>query len=145
MVRPAQGGNAVLLNVPRHVALKVKIGTTLSFSASNEQKYTVIDNKMHPPVGKGRPPPPRQERKPPIHNLPTLPSGVSIRPINRQQNYQQQSRPQQIGRTPSSVRPHQFGRQIPAQIRHISPRSNPSAGRKRWEMFSNYILFVPLS
>ena len=69
LVRPAAGGNAVLLNVPRSVAAKVdtwqvqnlqevcipsfsevqiwmfdgqvKQGTTLSFSASNEQKYTV--------------------------------------------------------------------------------------------------------
>ena len=40
----------VLLNVPRKVALKVKTGTTLSFSASNDQKYVVIDNKIHPPV-----------------------------------------------------------------------------------------------
>ena len=40
----------VLLNVPRKVALKVKAGTTLSFSASNDQKYVVIDNKIHPPV-----------------------------------------------------------------------------------------------
>ena len=31
-------------------ALKVKTGTTLSFSASNDQKYVVIDNKIHPPV-----------------------------------------------------------------------------------------------
>ena len=40
----------VLLNVPKKVALKVKAGTTLSFSASNDQKYVVIDNKLHPPV-----------------------------------------------------------------------------------------------
>ena len=44
------GSKPVLLNVPRNVALKVKAGTTLSFSASNDQKYTVIDNKIHPPV-----------------------------------------------------------------------------------------------
>jgi hypothetical protein len=30
----------------------VKNGTTLSFSASNDQKYVVISNKIHPPVGK---------------------------------------------------------------------------------------------
>ena len=29
---------------------QVKPGTTLSFSASNDQKYTVIDSKIHPPV-----------------------------------------------------------------------------------------------
>jgi len=72
LVRPAAGGNAVLLNVPRSVALKVKVGTTLSFSASNDQKYTVMDNKMHPPVGRQKPTPSR---------LPSLPSGVSIRPV----------------------------------------------------------------
>ena len=89
LVRPAQGGNAVLLNVPRHVAQKVKIGTTLSFSASSEQKYTVIDNKMHPPVGKNRPAaagsrPQQQQQQPrPARPLPSLPAGVSIRPISR--------------------------------------------------------------
>jgi len=96
LVRPAAGGNAVLLNVPRSVAAKVKQGTTLSFSASNEQKYTVIDNKMHPPVGrqKSASPKPQAANKPsPPPSLPTslipgrtpalpsLPSGVSIRPV----------------------------------------------------------------
>ena len=53
LVRQQNGGpqaKPVLLNVPRKVALKVKTGTTLSFSASNDQKYVVIDNKIHPPV-----------------------------------------------------------------------------------------------
>jgi len=53
LVKQQSGGNntkPVLLNVPRKVALKVKTGTTLSFSASNDQKYVVIDNKIHPPV-----------------------------------------------------------------------------------------------
>ncbi len=52
LVRPTKGTNPkpVLLNVPRKVALKVKPGTTLSFSASSDQKYTVIDSKIHPPV-----------------------------------------------------------------------------------------------
>ena len=59
LVRPSTGGNAVLLNVPRNVATKVKVGTTLSFSASTDQKYTVIDNKLHPPVGKHKPSAPR--------------------------------------------------------------------------------------
>merc|ERR1711936_880435 len=95
LVRPAAGGNAVLLNVPRSVAAKVKQGTTLSFSASNEQKYTVIDNKMHPPVGrqKSASPKPQAATKPSAPSLPTslipgrttalpsLPSGVSIRPV----------------------------------------------------------------
>lgn len=100
LVRPSAGGNAVLLNVPRNVALKVKIGTTLSFSASTDQKYTVIDNKLHPPVGKQKqqspaasnnhkaqssarpatnthkPPPPSAASR-----MPSLPSGVSIRPV----------------------------------------------------------------
>merc|ERR1712130_78341 len=79
LVRPAGGGNAVLLNVPRSVALKVKVGTTLSFSASNDQKYTVIDNKMHPPVGRQKPATPTKQLPPP--SLPSLPSGVSIRPV----------------------------------------------------------------
>ena len=47
LARPADGGKVVLLNVPRSVALKVKIGTSLSFSASTEQKFTVVDNKIH--------------------------------------------------------------------------------------------------
>ena len=99
LVRPSAGGNAVLLNVPRNVALKVKIGTTLSFSASTDQKYTVIDNKLHPPVGKQRQqspastnhkPAPSTARpatnthKPPpasSSRIPSLPSGVSIRPV----------------------------------------------------------------
>jgi len=80
LVRPAGGGNAVLLNVPKSVALKVKVGTTLSFSASNDQKYTVIDNKMHPPVGRQKPAAPTRQLPPP--RLPTLPSGVSIRPVS---------------------------------------------------------------
>ena len=61
LVRPSGGGNPVLLNVPRNVALKVKTGTTLSFSASTDQKYTVIDNKLHPPVGKHKPAPPASQ------------------------------------------------------------------------------------
>merc|ERR1719509_240230 len=85
LVRPAAGGNAVLLNVPRSVAAKVKQGTTLSFSASNDQKYTVIDNKMHPPVGKQKPAPKPAAKPSPLPSRPTampsLPSGVSIRPV----------------------------------------------------------------
>ena len=82
LVKPSAGGNAVLLNVPRNVALKVKVGTTLSFSASTDQKYTVIDNKLHPPVGKHKPP--ASAPAPANTNtakLPSLPSGVSIRPV----------------------------------------------------------------
>jgi len=80
LVRPAQGGNNVLLNVPKNVALKVKKGTTLSFSASSDQKYIVVDAKMHPAVGKkAEPIPPPQQRR----SLPNLPAGVSIRPISR--------------------------------------------------------------
>jgi len=112
LVRPASGGNAVLLNVPRSVAAKVKQGTTLSFSASNDQKYTVIDNKMHPAVGRQKPPAPQTQSTNPTKPasaaapspapapapapapppgciaqgyrqspLPSLPSGVSIRPV----------------------------------------------------------------
>ena len=95
LVRPSTGGNAVLLNVPRHVATKVKVGTTLSFSASTDQKYTVIDNKLHPPVGKHKPsgskpaapptkPSPQQQASSTggkQQQLPSLPSGVSIRPV----------------------------------------------------------------
>jgi len=127
LVRPAQGGNAVLLNVPRHVALKVKIGTTLSFSASNEQKYTVIDNKMHPPVGKSgssRPPP----QRPPQRPLPNLPAGVSIRPINR--------RPQ--------VRP-QFGRSPQAAVKQMQnkTRTPPGLVRNSVSNFSPCSPFCP--
>jgi len=81
LVRPSAGGNAVLLNVPRNVALKVKIGTTLSFSASTDQKYTVIDNKLHPPVGKHKPPANTSRTAVPSAKMPSLPSGVSIRPV----------------------------------------------------------------
>ena len=84
LVKPSAGGNAVLLNVPRNVALKVKVGTTLSFSASTDQKYTVIDNKLHPPVGKHKPPAPAPAPANTNTNtakLPSLPSGVSIRPV----------------------------------------------------------------
>jgi hypothetical protein len=80
LVRPAKSASQkpVLLNVPRKVALKVKPGTTLSFSASNDQKYTVIDSKIHPPVKMpgnaisptkaSRPPPQQQQRQPQQHN-----------------------------------------------------------------------------
>jgi len=84
LVRPAKGGAAVLLNVPRAVAGRVKVGTTLSFSASADQKYTVIDNKMHPPVGqqaKKQNTPNSALNKPNNARIPSLPSGVSIRPV----------------------------------------------------------------
>merc|ERR1719394_939912 len=81
LVRPSAGGNAVLLNVPRNVAIKVKVGTTLSFSASTDQKYTVIDNKLHPPVGKHKPPANATRTVIPSAKMPSLPSGVSIRPV----------------------------------------------------------------
>ena len=62
----------------------MKVGTTLSFSASTDQKYTVIDNKLHPPVGKHKPPQPSQSKpqnkpQPQIqtkNRLPNLPSGI---------------------------------------------------------------------
>ncbi len=70
----------VLLNVPRRVALKVKVGTTLSFSASNDQKYVVMDNKIHPPVGStSRKPPPHQPSRPrPTPGAPRLPLPPSL-------------------------------------------------------------------
>ena len=78
LVRPATGGNAVLLNVPKAVAMKVKVGTTLSFSASSDLKYTVMDSKMHPPVGK-KPPGANQtqavKQQPHQRQLPNLPPG----------------------------------------------------------------------
>lgn len=108
LVKPLRGNNLkpVLLNVPRKVAVKVKPGTTLSFSASNDQKYTVLDSKIHPPVGGGRKngsngaagrgPMNQQGRvnnsaMPAVRRtvgagggiLPHLPSSVSIRPVNR--------------------------------------------------------------
>ena len=59
LVRPQKGGKPVLLNVPRKVAVKVKIGTTLSFSASNDQKYVVLSSKIHAAVGQDPPKPPK--------------------------------------------------------------------------------------
>ena len=86
LVRPqksAPSTKPVLLNVPRKVALKVKVGTTLSFSASNDQKYIVMDSKIHPPVGskgaarnQNRPPPSPQQR-------PRLPPSLTVIPNPR--------------------------------------------------------------
>jgi len=121
LVRPSSGGNAVLLNVPRSVALKVKVGTTLSFSASNDQKYTVIDNKMHPPVGRSKGPKPQGAKPaspaprpskpappPGAGRIPTLPSGVSIRPVK-----------------PSQARPSPVaaGRPAPPPLQRAKPRA----------------------
>eukprot|EP00096_Caligus_rogercresseyi_P013985 TRINITY_DN6545_c0_g1_i1.p1 TRINITY_DN6545_c0_g1~~TRINITY_DN6545_c0_g1_i1.p1 ORF type:complete len:687 (-),score=217.80 TRINITY_DN6545_c0_g1_i1:327-2387(-) len=66
LVRSQSSSKPVLLNVPRKIALKVKPGTTLSFSASSNQKYTVIDNKIHPPVNSSSSnPTPAPKPKPP--------------------------------------------------------------------------------
>lgn len=94
LVKPqkaAASAKPVLLNVPRKVALKVKVGTTLSFSASNDQKYIVMDSKIHPPVGTGGggrqgpqlPQPPRG----PLSKQPrlSLPPSLSVIPTSRQQ------------------------------------------------------------
>ncbi|XP_071743370.1 uncharacterized protein [Lepeophtheirus salmonis] len=54
LVRSQSSPKPVLLNVPRKIAIKVKAGTTLSFSASSDQKYTVIDSKIHPPVNSSK-------------------------------------------------------------------------------------------
>ena len=74
----------VLLNVPRKVALKVKVGTTLSFSASNDQKYIVMDSKIHPPVGirKG---PSQPTRPSPQKRLP-LPPSLTVMKTSRPPN-----------------------------------------------------------
>ena len=90
----------VLLNVPRRVAMKVKVGTTLSFSASSAQKYVVLDNKIHPPVNNTSRKPQQhqqsQQRQPPkmpVNRFAKLPlpaqltSSVSIRPLNRQHHH----------------------------------------------------------
>lgn len=135
LVRPAGGGNAVLLNVPRSVALKVKVGTTLSFSASNDQKYTVIDNKMHPPVGRQKPATPNRQLPPP--SLPTLPSGVSIRPVSSPA----QSRPGPVaaGRPMAAANSRKPQQRPSAQGR---PRqTTPSQPRPSPDMFS----FTPCS
>ena len=125
LVKPAAGGNAVLLNVPRNVAVKVKVGTTLSFSASNNQKYTVLDNKMHAPVGRGpqqkrqgqqqqqqlqrQQPRPQQQQprpqQPQRSGLPVLPRGVSIRPIVNQQRAPQRPFIQQQKKRPPPSAP----------------------------------------
>ena len=71
----------VLLNVPRKVALKVKVGTTLSFSASNDQKYIVMDSKIHPPVGarqKGLPSQQQQPSRPSPNKRLPLPPSLSV-------------------------------------------------------------------
>jgi hypothetical protein len=91
LVRPHKGGKPVLLNVPRKIALKVKNGTTLSFSASSDQKYVVISNKIHPPVG-----PTSNARKP---VAPTASSATSMpnRPSASVHPLQQQQRPRLTG------------------------------------------------
>jgi len=123
LVRPAQGGNAVLLNVPRHVALKVKIGTTLSFSASNEQKYTVIDNKMHAPVGKNRTPPAPPHNRTPNHNR---------APNNRTPNSggRPNNRPSPTGNRPGPLPNRQPLPQLPAGV-SIRPVNRSSPGNNR--------------
>ena len=158
LVRPSAGGNAVLLNVPRNVALKVKIGTTLSFSASTDQKYTVIDNKLHPPVGKQRPQqqqtssnnrpqstsrPASNTHKPPSaassasSRIPSLPSGVSIRPVaagSRQS-------PVTSGRPSASSKPSlpPASLSIHAQIsRKPLPQLQPRPAPARPEPVSNF-------
>merc|ERR1719447_2594900 len=82
LVRPqkaAANSKPVLLNVPRKVALKVKVGTTLSFSASNDHKYVVMDAKIHPPVGARAPNrgPGRPPAQSPGLNKARLPSSLS--------------------------------------------------------------------
>ena len=83
LVRPqkaASNSKPVLLNVPRKVALKVKVGTTLSFSASNDHKYIVMDSKIHPPVGTGQRAPNRGPGRPSPKgpNKNRLPSSLSV-------------------------------------------------------------------
>ena len=86
LVRPqkaAANSKPVLLNVPRKVALKVKVGTTLSFSASNDHKYVVMDAKIHPPVGARAPVrggPGRPPNQSPQHLKSRLPSSLSVIP-----------------------------------------------------------------
>ena len=79
--RSSSNNKPVLLNVPRKVALKVKVGTTLSFSASNDQKYVVMDNKIHPPVGTSssasRPAPAQKYQQQPPRPRPRPTSAVS--------------------------------------------------------------------
>ena len=106
LVRPQQAASnskPVLLNVPRKVALKVKVGTTLSFSASNDHKYVVMDSKIHPPVGTGQRAPNRGPGRPsgPGPNKNRLPSSLSVirnspgsgRPQNSLSNLMNNKRP----------------------------------------------------
>ena len=105
LVRPqkaASNSKPVLLNVPRKVALKVKVGTTLSFSASNDHKYIVMDSKIHPPVGTGQRAPNRGPGRPSGHgmNKNRLPSSLSVipnsgsrRPQNTLSNLMNNKRP----------------------------------------------------
>ena len=104
LVRQASNVNAkpVLLNVPRKVAIKVKKGTTLSFSASNDQKYVVVDNKIHPPLrneGSGGgsrhlPQQPRAQQN--SYNS-------SQRPIHRPTNFQGNNRMASSTSSPTSI------------------------------------------
>jgi len=57
LVKPCDGNPSsrpLLLNVPRKIAEKAKVGTTLSFKCPNEKKYTVLDTKIHPALKGGK-------------------------------------------------------------------------------------------
>ena len=72
--------------MPRKVALKVKVGTTLSFSASNDQKYIVMDSKIHPPVGIRKGPSQGPTSRPsPQKRLP-LPPSLTVMKTSRPPN-----------------------------------------------------------
>ena len=112
----------VLLNVPRKVALKVKVGTTLSFSASNDQKYIVMDSKIHPPVGirKG---PSQPTRPSPQKRLPLPPSLTVMktsRPPTTSTNYNSNS-----NRTLANL----MNNKRPGLTITRGPRSTPSPSR----------------
>ena len=93
----------VLLNVPRKVALKVKVGTTLSFSASNDHKYIVMDSKIHPPVGtvtnNRRPAPPPSNNKP---RLP-LPPSLTVIPNSGRAPLARRGQPQPVNRSIGNI------------------------------------------
>ena len=114
----------VLLNVPRKVALKVKVGTTLSFSASNDQKYIVMDSKIHPAVGIRKGPSHQPQQRPsPQKRLPLPPSLTVMktsRPPTTSTNYNSNS-----NRTLANL----MNNKRPGLTITRGPRSTPSPSR----------------
>ena len=67
LTRSEFGGNSFLVNVPRNVATRCKVGSRLRTQDSGLWRYIVTDNKLHPPVEKYEENTPRNT----IENTPT--------------------------------------------------------------------------